>query len=359
MKDWRKTLISPETSILQALRVIEENALQLALVVGDNCQLYGTVTDGDVRRAILSHINLEEKVHLIMNPNPIIAKPGDDLDQILNLMKLKQIRHVPVVDEDGILINVELLDNLISPQERDNIVVLMAGGLGSRLRPLTDSCPKPLLKVGNKPLLETIIENIRGYGFHKFYLSVNYKADMIEDYFGNGSNWGVDISYLHEDTKLGTAGPLGLLPEKPDKPLLVMNGDLLTKVNFQQLLEFHRAHQSAATMCVRSYDFQVPYGVAEISDNRLVGIKEKPVQRFFVNAGIYVLEPEALEQIGPNEVIDMPSLFERLIEAGQVTSAFPIREYWLDIGQINDFERANGEYEAHFEADMQKRSWTR
>ena len=251
-------------------------------------------------------------------------------------------------EEAGRVIGVELLEELIRPRERDNWVVLMAGGLGTRLSPLTNDRPKPMLNVGNKPLLETIIENFVEQGFHRFFISVNYMAGMIKDHFADGGRWGAQIHYLEEDRKLGTAGALSLLPEPPTAPVLVMNCDLLTKVNFRHLLDFHLEHRAQGTMCVREYDFQVPYGVVRLDRQRIAGIDEKPVQRFFVNAGIYVLEPEALHHVPADTFFDMPSLFERLIAEGQEAAAFPIREYWLDIGQLADYDRANGEFAGLF-----------
>ncbi len=259
-------------------------------------------------------------------------------------MKLKQIRHIPVVNENGSVIKLELWTELFSSQERDNLVVLMAGGLGSRLSPLTNECPKPLLKIGSKPILETILESFTETGFRKFYITVNYKAEMVEEYFGDGEKWGVEIHYIREEKSLGTAGALGLLPEKPVRPLIIMNGDVLTKVNFGQLLDFHRQHQAQATMCVRDYDFQIPYGVAKMEKHRLTRIDEKPLQRYFVNAGIYVLDPEVLELIPKNDYYDMTDLFSKLMEYKCETAGFPLREYWIDVGRISDFERANGEF---------------
>jgi NDP-sugar pyrophosphorylase family protein len=220
----------------------------------------------------------------------------------------------------------------------------MAGGLGSRLQPLTNECPKPMLRVGNKPILETILDNFIDYGFQRFYFAINYKADIITEHFGNGSKWGVDIRYLHEDRRLGTAGALSLLPEKIIDPLVVMNGDLLTKTNFKQLLDFHSLQAGLATMCVSEYDFQVPYGVVRTKDSRILGIDEKPIHRFFVNAGIYVLEPAALKSIPSATYFDMPSLFDCIIAIDFDTSVFPVREYWLDIGHMNDFDRACMEF---------------
>lgn len=348
MKEWKQILITQEITIRDTLQIIDASAMQIALVVDNESHLLGTVTDGDIRRGILKGVNLDDPVKKIMNPHPTVAKSYERRDIVLAVMKLKRLNHIPVIDDDGRVSNVETLQDLIQADVKENIVVIMAGGLGTRLRPLTDDCPKPLLKVGGKPVLETILENFMEYGFRKFYLSVNYKADMIKKYFGNGNRWGIEIDYIYEDKQLGTAGALSLLPEKTDQPLLVMNGDLLTKVNFQQFIDFHSMHQAQATMCVREYQFQVPYGVVKIDQSRLTGIDEKPVKKFFVNAGIYIIEPKVLKLIPCNEYFDMPSLFTKIINGGGETAAFPIREYWMDIGQLNDYERANVEFEEVF-----------
>ena len=250
MRDWKKILVSPSTPILQAIKIIDASSLQIALVVDERNHLQGTVTDGDIRRGILKGVSLESPVHNVMNSSPVTARLNDGSENILSVMKIKELRQIPVLDDEGSVTGVEFLEQLIQPRRRDNLIVLMAGGVGSRLRPLTDECPKPLIKVGSKPILETILDNFIEYGFHRFYLSVNYKAEMLKDYFQDGSRWGVEINYLHEDKAMGTAGPLGLLPDSPDQPILVMNGDLLTKVNFQQLIDFHQEHASDATMCV-------------------------------------------------------------------------------------------------------------
>ena len=348
MSAWKEILVSSETTIREAIRVLDESTKQIVLVVDENNCLVGTITDGDIRRGILKGLSLDEDTQKIMNSDPTVAMMDEGREMILATMQRKGLHHIPLVDEKHRVMGLETLDELIQPCARANRVVLMAGGLGSRLSPLTDACPKPMLKVGNKPLLETILENFIEYGFHRFYISVNYMANVVESYFGDGSHWGVDIDYLHEEQRLGTAGALSLLPEKPTESLLVMNGDLLTKVNFKQLLEFHSKHHALATMCVREYDFQVPYGVVKIDAHRITSIDEKPIQRFFVNAGIYVLEPETLDLIAPNTNFDMPTLFEKLIELKQETTAFPIREYWLDVGQLADYDRANGEYQDIF-----------
>jgi len=349
MSSWKKSLIRASASIKEALEAIENGSMQIAMVVDEERHLLGTVTDGDVRRGILRGVSLDESVQQVMNSLPTVARSYEDPQTVLGIMKLKQLHQIPIVDENGRVIAVNVLDDMLTPQVRPNWILLMAGGLGSRLAPLTDNCPKPLLKVGGKPLLETILENFIDQGFRRFYLSVNYMAEMIMDHFGNGSQWGVEIRYLHEQRRMGTAGALTLLPEPPQDPIIIMNGDLLTKVNFRQLLEQHVEQKAHATMCIREYNFQVPYGVVRIDRQRLVGIDEKPQQKFFVSAGIYVLNSEIIAELPPDTPLNMPSLFESLIERSYRASVFPIREYWLDIGQMDDFKRANGEYTEIFQ----------
>lgn len=349
MTELKTILISPAATIREAVQTIDSGSLQIALVVDADERLLGTVSDGDVRRAILHGVNLDSPVSEIMNRNPTVATPDDDRNTILAMLQAKELRRIPIVDGNGRVIRLESLDELVRHPPRENAVVLLAGGLGTRLRPLTNDTPKPMLSVGGKPLLETIILNFIEYGFRRFYVAVNYKAEIVENYFGDGSKWNVHISYIREDEKLGTAGPLGLLPARPEQAIVVMNGDLLTKIDFDLLMNFHASHGARATMCVRNYDFQVPYGVVKLDSHRLLAIEEKPVQRFFVNAGIYVFEPEVLDLVPPNEYLDMPTLFEGLIQKNMEAAVFPIREYWLDIGHQSDLERAHGDIKSLFQ----------
>lgn len=344
MKDWRATLLSPESNLRRAVEVIDASALQIALVVDEEQRLLGTVTDGDVRRAILRGLSLDDPAARVMNPNPATAREQDDRETLLALMRQRRIHQVPVLDARWRVVGLEVIDDLLKPRERTNAVLLMAGGVGSRLRPLTEDTPKPLLRVGPRPILETILEAFVQHGFGRFFLSVNYMAEQVEKHFGDGSKWGVRIEYLREKERLGTAGGLSLLPETPTEPLFVMNGDLVTRINFAHLLDFHIEQAAAATMCVREYEMQVPYGVIETRSHRILDIREKPTERYLVNAGIYVLQPEALGLIPVGEYFDMPDLFKRLIARGDETAVFPVREYWMDIGRPDDFDQANGQY---------------
>ncbi|WP_420906588.1 nucleotidyltransferase family protein [Candidatus Magnetaquiglobus chichijimensis] len=347
---WRMILVRPDQSILEAVRVIDKGALRLALVTDAAEHLLGVVTDGDVRRALLKRVDMKEPVMTIMNISPTFARPADSRERILAMMHAKRIEHVPIVDDEGRMMGLETMHNLSVPAPRDNWVVLMAGGLGSRLAPLTDVIPKPLLKVGSKPILEVILESFISHGFHRFFLSVNYRREMIKEYFGDGSAWGVEIVYLEENGRLGTAGSLSLFPEKPTQPFFVMNGDLLTRINFNHVLNFHLEHQSRATLCVRKVEQTVPYGVVRLDAHRLVTIEEKPVQEYFVNAGIYLLDPEVLPLIPPNQYFDMPTLFQAIIKQGETTAAFPFLDYWMDIGRMGDFRQACRDYPEVFAA---------
>jgi len=320
----------------------------IAVIVGQERKLLGIITDGDIRRAIMKGVSFSEPVTKIMNSSPLIISSKSTSKETFQIFQNTHIRHLPVVDDDGKILGIQVVDELHKTVKNDTIVVIMAGGLGSRLGNLTKDCPKPLLNIGNQPILETILDNFISDGFYRFYFSVNYKAEMIESFFGNGEKWGVDIRYIREKERLGTGGALSLMPETPENPVIVMNGDILTRVNFQRLLDFHNEYQSAATMCVREYDFQVPYGVVNIKDHQITKIDEKPVHTFFVNAGIYILSPESLRLIPQHSYFDLPDLFKELSKNKQKTVAFPIREYWIDVGHVDDFNRANGDYKHNF-----------
>jgi dTDP-glucose pyrophosphorylase len=344
MKPWRKALVTTDASLEHAIEVLDKAALRIALIVDDDDKLQGTLTDGDVRRALLKHLPLDTPVRQVMNPKPKTAEEAWTDRRILALMEQHELLQLPLADKDGRVIGLANLHDLLNKHRHDNPVFLMAGGFGTRLRPLTNNCPKPMLKVGDKPILEQILLNFVEAGFHRFYISTHYMPDVIRDYFGNGEKWGVSIQYVHEEEPLGTGGALGLLPhDEIDLPIFMMNGDLLTSLNLHSFLEFHQSHGSVATMCVREYEHQVPYGVITSEGTQIKSMVEKPIHRFFVNAGIYLLEPELVKSVEPGTHIDMPTLLERQIDDGRPVNMFPIHEYWLDIGRIDDFHKAQTE----------------
>ena len=284
---------------------------------------------------------LQDPVSTVMNANPLTSGDGQSRDAAIVLMRDKLIHQLPVVDKDGRVVGLITLDGVLRELRQETLVVLMAGGLGTRLRPLTEATPKPLLPVGGRPLLEITIENLARQGFVNFALSVNYKAKMFRNHFGSGENLGVDIQYLQETERLGTAGALRLLPQRPTTPILMMNGDILTNLDARRLVQYHREHGAAITMCVREYEWKVPYGVVSMTNNyRVASLEEKPSRREFVNAGIYVVSPEALDHLPETGSIDMPNLIDKVGSVSGAAAVYPLHEYWLDIGHLDDLQRA-------------------
>jgi dTDP-glucose pyrophosphorylase len=343
MKDWRSAILNGDQTIRQAMEVIDRATLQIALVVDGDGHLLGTVTDGDIRRGLLRGLDFDSPAAGVMNSKPKVARQGMSRAELLELLRRHELHHMPLVDNSGRLVGMESDVQLYKGAEKENWVVLMAGGLGQRLRPLTEDTPKPLLPVGDRPLLEIIINRFTAQGFRKFFLSVNYLADLVEAHFGDGAKFGAEIRYLREDQPLGTAGAVGLLPERPTQPLILMNGDLLTTINFESLADFHQEHGADLTLCVRRYSHQIPYGVAEIKGSEVVSITEKPNHECFISGGIYVLSPSVFDRLQPQRRIDMPDLMRELIAEKRRVTAFPVTEYWIDIGRIEDLERARQE----------------
>ncbi len=348
MKNWKTILLNKDKTVFDAIKVIDSSLARAALVVNDKMQLVGTITDGDIRRGILKGVKLESNVDAVMNHRPVTASLGKDIEFYEAELEKYKILQLPLVDADKVVCGFYIASEIGLEKEKPNSVVLMVGGLGTRLGDLTTDCPKPMLKVGGKPILETIISNFKEEGFKSFFLAVNYKSEMIENYFEDGKEFGVKIEYLRENKRMGTAGSLSLLDDKISAPIVVMNGDLLTSISINEMIKFHQDTGAVATTCIREYGFQVPFGVVEVQGTSLLSITEKPTRKCFVNAGIYVIEPSVLNKIPKDEVLDMPSLLNSLLEEGKKISAFPIREYWLDIGRREDFDRAREDYSGIF-----------
>jgi len=348
MDNYKNILLSPTSTIKKALEIINQGSMRIALVVEDN-KLIGVISDPDIRRAMLKNISLEDNIESIYNTNPFKCYISETKEEIIAKAIEKNIYEIPIVDNKNNLVGFETLTHLLKPTTHQNKVVLMVGGLGTRLRPLTENTPKPMLKVGDKPILETIISNFKKYGFTDIILSVSYKSHVIEEYFEDGTKFGVQIEYIHEKKRMGTAGALSLIKEKLNEPFFVMNGDLLTNINFEHMMDYHISNNSYATMGVREYDFQVPYGVVNIDGIHIKNIEEKPTHTFYVSGGIYILSPKILDLIPNERFYDMPTLFENIISKDLKSISFPIHEYWLDIGRVEEFEKANSEFTRYFD----------
>ena len=341
MKDIRSQKILRTSSLREAIEKLNSSGKQCLMVVDSGDRLVGLITDGDIRRNLLRGCDLSAPVEGIMNQNPISVSQETSSFQALNLMRRYQIFHLPIVNADGRVVGLHVHKDLFFP-DQDATVLIMAGGLGTRLHPLTTDCPKPMLNVGGKPLLESTIQRLREQGFVNIYLSVHYLSHMIRDYFGYGENFGVKIEYLEEETPSGTAGALRNLPDTVKGPILVMNGDIITTMSFSHLLDYHLNEGNGATICVRQHRYRCPYGVLETDavTGNLVSLKEKPVYEFMVSAGIYMLDAGLLPGIlSPEGVLDMTSVLECLQEKTAVKT-YPINDYWIDIGRLEDLQAA-------------------
>jgi len=337
---WHQATLPLNATIGQAIRNLDEIAIKIVLVVNEAGVLEGTVSDGDIRRGLLNGLDLSSPISIIVHRNALVVPPELSRELVMQLMVANKIQQVPVVDDRHHVIDLHLWDAIVAPPMRSNMMVIMAGGIGSRLRPYTNSCPKPLLPVAGKPLLEHIIERAKLEGFNHFVLAIHYLGQMIEDYFGGGEKLGVRIDYLREESPFGTAGALALLSPFPDASFIVTNGDVITDIRYGELLDFHSRQVATATMAVRVHEWQHPFGVVKTQGIEIVGFEEKPITRSHINAGVYAVDPIALSVLRAGEHCDMPTLFERLQIKKQRTLAYPMHEPWLDVGRPDDLNRA-------------------
>ncbi|TGL98091.1 CBS domain-containing protein [Leptospira barantonii] len=344
---WHNALLPLTSSIQDVIRNLDESALQIALIVSENNQLIGTITDGDIRRGLLRGLDLNSPIESILFRESLVVTPQMSKDMVIQLMQANKIHQLPIVDDRRSVVGLYLWDEILAPSQRPNTFVIMAGGKGTRLMPHTENCPKPLLPVAGKPMLEHIISRAKSEGFHKFSIAIHYLGHMIEEYFGDGSRFDVNIEYIKEEEALGTAGALSLITKLPSEPFLVTNGDVMTDIRYGELLDFHVRHGASATMAVRLHEWQHPFGVVRTKGVDIVAFEEKPVYRSHVNAGIYALNPDALSSLEPKTHCDMPTLFSRLNSEGNRTIVYPMHEPWIDVGRPDDLEKVNS-----LEADM-------
>jgi dTDP-glucose pyrophosphorylase len=342
-KLWRQAILPANATIEQAIRNLIKVSVRIVLVTNEAGVLEGTLSDGDIRRGLLKGLDLNSSIASIIHHNPLVVPPELGRELVMQLMVANKIQQIPVVDEQHHVLGLHLWDEISTSSTRPNLMVIMAGGMGTRLLPHTQNCPKPLLAVAGKPMLEHIIERAKLSGFIHFVLAIHYLGHMIEDHFGNGEHLGVQIDYLREKFPLGTAGALCLLNPLPDDPIIVTNGDVITDINYGELLDFHTRHSATATMAVRVHEWQHPFGVVQTQGVEIIGFEEKPIARSHINAGVYVLDPAALSVLTTNAQCDMPTLFERLQAKGQRTVAYPMHEPWLDVGRPVDLQLADSQ----------------
>jgi len=341
MKNWQSISLQPNATIRDAMRSLDNGSLRISLIIDVNNKLLGTVTDGDIRRALLRDANMGDLISQVMNAKPLTAMQSSSRELRLKLMSENDITAIPLLNEAHQVVGIETLHQVMAPEKHDNPVFIMAGGFGTRLQPLTDHCPKPMLRVGEKPMLEHIINQFIGFGFHDFYISTHYLPEIIRNYFGDGSKWNVNIQYVHEETPLGTGGALGLLPKYlPDIPIVMMNGDVLTKLNYANLLKHHISQNFDATVSVREDEYRIPFGVIETENQLITSVVEKPVYHYKINTGIYIINSEIVRSVKDGQRIDLPTLLEQHRVKGKRIGTFTSYDYWLDIGQMKDYQKA-------------------
>ncbi len=338
---WRKAILPSNATIGQAIRNLDQVAIKIVMVVNPAGVLEGTISDGDIRRGLLKGLDLNSPITSVIHRNALVVPPELDRKFVKQLMLANKIQQIPVVDAQHNVVGLHLWDEIATPPTRSNLMVIMAGGKGTRLLPHTENCPKPLLSIAGKPMLEHIIDRAKLEGFSQFVLAIHHLGHMIEAHFGDGQRLGVQLEYLREEFPLGTAGALGLLDPLPDAPFVVTNGDVITDIHYSELLDFHIRQAAEATMAVRVHEWQHPFGVVQMQGVEIVGFEEKPISRSHINAGVYVLNPAALSVLTTDAHCDMPTLFERLQAKSQRTVAYPMHEPWLDVGRPDDLKLAN------------------
>ena len=338
-------MILRQTELIKAaLNALNDNPFSPLYIIDDSNILVGSVTDGDIRRGLLSNWTIDETVEKVMNKNPLVASHLLEASAIEQLMEQHELRSIPVVDDAGVYIRLQERSEFKSAKKikRENPVFIMAGGFGTRLYPLTKDCPKPMLEINGKPILHSIIDGFIKLGFSNFYISTHFLANVITDYFGDGSRFGVSISYVHEEEPLGTGGALALLPKDiSDSPLIMINGDVITDLDYEGLMQYHERSGSDATICVREFTYKVPFGVISVDEkNKVVDMAEKPEHTSLINAGIYVIDPKVIKRAEPHVYIDMPTALMACKQDGMSLQVFPIHENWLDVGRHDDLEKA-------------------
>ncbi len=336
---WKSATLFVDATIEEAISNLDKVGIRIILVTNRDNTFVGTVSDGDIRRGLLKGMLLKDPIEPVVNVNALVVPPQMDRDMVMQLMLANKVQQIPIIGKDESITGLHLWDDVSVASPKENIMVIMAGGKGTRLNPHTVNCPKPMLEVEGKPMLKHIVERAQSEGFNNFFFAIHYLGEMIEAYFGTGEKFDISVGYIKEETPLGTAGALSLLEPQSTLPFVVTNGDVITDVSYRGILDFHNRHKADATMAVRVYEWQHPFGVVETDGIEITGFDEKPVIKNYINAGVYVLEPGCLGLLQKNQVCDMPELFERLKNAGKKVLAYPMHEPWLDVGRPEDLDK--------------------
>lgn len=342
-KNFKKLMIASDEKIFKAIEILDNTEKKIVLVTDEKKRLLGTITDGDIRRGLIKKIEIDQSVNKIMNKKPIYISHHISRNDALNIMKDKDILHLPITDKEKKIIDIYFANESTAIQMK-NTVLLMAGGFGKRLFPITAKIPKPMIKIGGKPILERIIENFKGYGFVNFEISTHYLPSKIKNYFKDGKKWNINISYINEDQPLGTAGSIALIKNKDSLPIILANGDIITDLNFEELLKFHNKHNAEITLVIKEYNVQVPYGVVETNNLSIKKIHEKPNQKFHINSGVYVINRSIIKNLKKNKALSMSDLINKSIKLRKKIMAFPIHEQWIDVGEYAQLDKARKNY---------------
>lgn len=343
LNDVSKILVQKECTIRQILQTIDNGTKGIVIVVNDENKLLGTITDGDVRRALLSGASLNDKIDNIIHLNPVFIYESTPKEEVKDIFIRKAIKDIPIVNNDNVVVDIISINDLLLTKGKENPVVIMAGGLGSRLKDLTKEIPKPMLKIGDKPILQHVINNFAQYGFNKILVSVNYKAEIIENYFQDGYAYGVKINYIRENKRMGTAGGIRLAKDYIDKDFFVINADIFTNLNMENMMEFHEKNSFDITVGIRKFSYQIPYGVLKLEGNYVKGLVEKPITDYYINGGIYCLNPKVIEFIPMDQYFEITELIQMCINNGLRVGSYEIEGYWMDIGKEEDYNKVNSD----------------
>ena len=337
-------VVDISSSLRTAMELFQKNGKKTVFITNNTNKLLGVLSDGDIRRYLLKNSNIDTSVKDAMNSSPMSLSVESSKSSILDFFRKEDVSCLPIIDLSGILIDIIIRNDARLISDVNNFVVIMAGGFGTRLGEMTKNCPKPMIKIEGIPIIEHIINNFKKYGFKKFIITTHYLSQIIKDYLGDGSKLDIEITYVYEDEPLGTGGSLTLMPDNfTDLPIIVTNGDIITKLNYGELLEFHNENKNDITMCLHLYENKIDFGVVEVENGVVKKLVEKPTVEYLINSGVYVLNSSQLEKFDKNSVLTMPEIIEHCIDMGSNVGSFILADYWIDVGRLQDLQKAKND----------------